>query len=206
MFYKSTKDPELRFGDVLEGYVLASTSISGPKPRDYKIEIKYPDFCVIITPCCNIENGMILLSPLIHILSDFLKNEYFKEDFTRINRKMEPKYKFSKGEWGGFTPEKKLDIESKGKYQWSNINYFIYDKHETFTEYPLRKENIGHYMIDFRRTYRLKCPMIKRKKEMKPDDNPIIESKRLQLSDTIREELRTKLSFFYFRNPDNDIQ
>ena len=60
-------------------------------------------------------------------------------------------------------------------------------------------------MIDFRRTNRLKCPMIKRKEKMKEADSPIIESKRLQLSDKIREELRTKLSFFYFRNPKEEV-
>ncbi len=202
MFYNSKIDPTLRFGDVLQGYVLASTSIKSPNPKDYSVDIKTPDYCVVLTPCCSIEQGTILLSPLIPVLSDFFKNEYFEEDLTRINRQMKLQNKFSKHEWKDFSLEKKAEIESKGKEQWSNVNYFVYDGHPIFPEYKLRKHQIRYYMIDFRRAYRLKCPMIKRKEKMKEKDTPIIESKILQLTNKTREELRTKLSFFYFRKPE----
>lgn len=199
MFYKEVNDDELRLGDVLEGYVLASITIKKPKPVEYKIDVKTPDYCAILTPCCSIENGEIVLSPLIPILNDFFNNTYFAEDFTRINRKMEPQQKFSVEEWNHFSTQKRLEIESKGKQQYSNVNYFIYDRHELLKPYPLKKQNINYYMIDFKRTHRLKCSMIKRKEKMQSTDAPILQSKLLQLSDRSRDDLRDKLSYFYWR-------
>lgn len=203
MFYKADVDrTSLRFGDVLQGYILASTSINAPDPKDYTIDIKNPDYCVILTPCCNIESGMVLLSPLVRVLSDFFINKYFSENLTRINRQMKPEQKFSKRKWDSFKPEKKLEIESKGKLQWSNLNFFIYDENPIFDEYLLKGNEIKYYMIDFRRTYRLKCPMIKRKFGEK--EKPLLESKCLQLSDKTRGNLRNKLSYYFWRKPKED--
>ncbi len=199
MFYKENNDDELRLGDVLEGYVLSSISIKKPKQPEYKIDVKIPDYCIILTPCCSIEKGQIILSPLIHILRDFSKNEYFAEDLIRINRKMPPDKKFPVQEWNVFTPQKKLEIESKGPSQYSNVNYFIYEPHEKLKTYELNHHQINYYMIDFKRTHRLKCSMIKRKTEMVPSDMEILQSKLLQLSDSSRDDLRNKLSYFYWR-------
>lgn len=203
MFYSKKLDQILRFGDVLQGYVLASAAIKKPNSRDYSIDVKSPNYCAVLTPCCSIEEGMILLSPLIRVLGDFFNNPYFKEDLTRINRKMKPEQKFAPEVWNEFSLEKKEEIESKGKQQYSNVNHFIYEENELFDKYHLKKRDMGYYMIDFRRTYRLKCPMIKRDEEMKEKDKAILESKCLQLSKKTREDLRMKLSYYYYRSPDN---
>jgi len=199
MFYKENNDDELRLGDVLEGYVLSSISIKKPKQTEYKVDVKAPEYCAILTPCCSIENGEMLLSPLIHVLRDFSKNEYFAEDLTRINKKMQPKQKFPVHEWNDFTQNKKLEIESKGALQYSNVNYFIFEPHDKLKKYELNHQLINYYMIDFKRTHRLTCPMIKRRERMVPDDMEILQSKMLQLSDSVREDLRNKLSYFYWR-------
>ena len=93
MFYKQEFTPNaLRFGDVIEGYVKILTILDAPITKsttnDYKyhIESNFPQFSVIMTPCCNIKNQLISLTPLRQIPRNLFKNPYFVEDFTKINR------------------------------------------------------------------------------------------------------------------------
>ena len=51
----------------------------------------------------------------------------------------------------------------------------------------------------------MKCTMIKRPEELKPEDAPIIESKVLQLSIQARSELRDKITYYYSRIPEEDV-
>ena len=65
---------------------------------------------------------------------------------------------------------------------------------DIFDEYPLKKNIIKNYMIDFSNFQVLKCLLIKRPETMQLEDTPIIESKVLQLTVEARDNLREKLA------------
>lgn len=208
MFYAEKTDNYLRFGDVVRGYILPNTTIKEPilsiksESHNYTIDVEMP-YSVVLTPCCSIGESTISLTPLIKVRSNFFKNPYFAEDLTRINRKMEPQQAYSPNEW------EKFSIEEQQRYLAEKINYallnlFIYEENETFKKYTLRKREITYYMINFKDIYTMKCAMIKRPEELKPEDAPIIESKILQLSIQARSELRDKIVFYYSRIPEED--
>jgi len=203
MFYQKEIKKELRFGDILKGYILVSSNIEEPKLNiDFKINVKVPDYCVVLSPCCSIGDKIISLSPLIHIFSDFFNNPYFKEDLIRINRKMLPEQSVAPRVWEGFSPEEKKRRKSLGKI-YALVDLFIYKENELFPEYPIprmHEENIKtkYYMIDFKNTYKLNC-----KKIVNPKDFPL-ESRCLQLTKDTRSELRFKIANYYSRVPKED--
>ncbi|MBL7135470.1 MAG: hypothetical protein ISS81_02615 [Candidatus Marinimicrobia bacterium] len=210
MFYQKEMDKVLRFGDVVRGYISTNPTIREPilssklESYNYKIDIGMPKYSVVLTPCCSIEEGMISLTTLIKVRSDFFKNQYFAEDLTRINRIMEPQLAHSPDKWERFT------LEEQQRYLAERINYallnlFIYEENEIFKKYTLRKREIRYYMIDYKNIYTIKCAMIKRPEKVKPEDAPIIESKVLQLSIRARSELRDKFAYYYSRPPKEDM-
>ncbi len=207
MFYNDTNDKALRFGDVLRGYVLAASNIEQPiLDANYKINVDLPIFCVVLTPCCSIGDNIISLSPLIQIYSSFFRNPYFIEDFTRINRKMEPQQSVSADIWAKFPPEEQQKRLEKG-ISYALLELFIYEKNNLFPEYEIslkrdhttEKHKTNYYMIDFRNIYKINCSKIVNSK-----DAPF-ESKCLQLSVETRSELRDKIAYYYGRPPDEDI-
>jgi len=213
MFYESREstDQFLRLGDVVEGYVSPSTKIIEPFLsferkiyHKYHIDIEVPNYSVVLTPCCSIEDHMISLTPLIQLRSDFLRNKYYTEDFTRINRLITPKLAFPPDEWEKMSTDDKLEIESR-ESNYALYNIFVYAPNELFSPYELRRQEIKHYMIDFRNIQTLKCDLIKTKEQREKsgkEELPILKSKRLQLSDSIRKELREKLSYYFWRSND----
>jgi hypothetical protein len=94
MFYQDQMDGQLRFGDIVKGYVLSNPDLKrpilDPMVHDYSIKINKPLYSVVVSPCCSIDKKSILLSPLIPVRNDFFDNPYFVEDLTSINRPMEP--------------------------------------------------------------------------------------------------------------------
>ena len=208
MFYVEKTDNYLRFGDVVRGYILPNTTIKEPilsfksESHNYTIDVEMP-YSVVLTPCCSIGESMISLTPLIKVRSNFFNNPYFAEDLTRINRLMKPQQSLSPDELEKFSPEEKQRSLEK-KINYALLNYFIYEENEIFKKYPLRKREIRYYMINFKNIYTMKCAMIKRPKELKPEDAPIIESKVLQLSIQARSELRDKIAYYYSRIPEED--
>ena len=208
MFYAEETDNYLRFGDVVRGYILPNTTIKEPilsfksESHNYTIDVEMP-YSVVLTPCCSIGESMISLTPLIKVRSNFFNNPYFAEDLTRINRLMKPQQSLSPDELEKFSPEEKQRSLEK-KINYALLNYFIYEENEIFKKYPLRKREIRYYMINFKNIYTMKCAMIKRPKELKPEDAPIIESKVLQLSIQARSELRDKIAYYYSRIPEED--
>jgi hypothetical protein len=199
-------DKALRFGDVLQGYPSTTPIIEKPMLKEsvarYNINVDLPKFTVVMDPCCEIRNKTISLTPLIQVSRAFFDNPYFAEDLTRINRKMEPQQAVSPPIW------EKLPLEEKQKRlevgrTYALLNLFIYEKHELFPKYTLRrkdKEDIetNYYMIDFRNTYKLCCDKI-----ISPENSPL-ESKILQLSIETRSELREKLINYYANIPPED--
>ncbi|MEM2111202.1 MAG: hypothetical protein QXX08_04915 [Candidatus Bathyarchaeia archaeon] len=199
-------DKALRFGDVLQGYPSTTPIIEEPMLKEssarYNINVDLPKFTVVMDPCCEIRNKTISLTPLIQVSRAFFDNPYFAEDLTRINRKMEPQQAVSPTIW------EKLPLEEKQKRlevgrTYALLNLFIYEKHELFPKYILRrkdKEDIetNYYMIDFRNTYKLCCDKI-----ISPENSPL-ESKILQLSIETRSELREKLINYYANIPPED--
>lgn len=204
MFYQKRPDKAFRFGDVLRGFFLSSSFIDEPligygiESADCKIDLSFPKFCVLLTPCCSIGNNTIALTPLINVNKKYFTNPFFSEDLTRINRKMEPKQAVSPDVW------KELDYNEQIKRLGVGENYalvevFIYEQNPVLPKYKLGNIDSGYYMIDFRNNYKIKCKKI---------PNPIqvpLEAKCLQLSVAVREELRNKLASYYARVPAEDI-
>ena len=206
MFYKEKNDSILRFGDVVKGYVLTTPKIVEPilttLNTDYNIEIDLPFFSVVITPCCSIGQKTISLTPLIELRNAFFKNPYLSEDFTRINRVMEPQQSVAPDTWNKFpTEEQQRRLEEGNAYAF--LELFVYEKNDLFPKYSIyinKQKNIetNYYMIDFKNIYKLNCEKINT-----PEDAPI-DSKCLQLSNQVRNELRDKISYYYARVPKED--
>jgi len=203
MFYETTLDEALRFGDVVKGILLTSPDIIEPDLiKDYKIDIKLPDYCVIISPCCSIGDKVISLTPLIKLRNSFFDNPYFVKDLTNINRKMEPEQTLPPKVWDGLPQGKKDERLAEGR-GYTFLDLFIYKDNPLFKKYTVNRgggENIktNYYMIDFKNIYKINCAKI-----LSPTDSPLT-IKKLQLSIQVRGELRDKLSYYYGRVPKED--
>ena len=106
MFYKETfTENKLRFGDIIEGYVESIPRLEKPffgshqHNYSYKIKSFFPKFSSIITPCCNIEEKIIALTPLLKIPPELFRNEHFRNDFTILNEEVEQDKLFPKWVW-----------------------------------------------------------------------------------------------------------
>ncbi len=204
-FYLENSDPNIRFGDIVEGCFSLMTSMQKPlfeSSNQLNITIDISKYFVVMTPCCSIGkectvgNESLVLTPLIELQSDFLKSPYLLTDFTRINREMKPKDSMPPKAWEMLSEEMKAEKMSEGM-AYAFLSYFVYGKHDLFEEYELKNKDMKiltqYYMIDFRRIYSIKMP---------PEE--IRKAKRLQLSILSREELRNKLSHFFGRRPKED--
>ena len=202
MFYQEEMDNALRFGDVLKGFILASPIIEEPgSVETYKITVRSPSHCVVLSPCCSIGHKVIALSPLIEVRSSFFDNPYFEEDLVRINREMEPQQAVSPHIWEKFPPEVKQERLEEG-YGYALLDVFIYREHDLLPKYTVnrRQGNIetNYYMIDFKNIYKIECDKIISAK------NAPLNSKCLQLSIQTRSELRDKIAYYYARIPRED--
>jgi len=210
MFYEKQADPILRFGDVLKGFVSSTPKISKPflnldsLNNGYNIDIEIPDFSVVLTPCCSIEKGVITLAPLQKISGSFnpFKNPYLKDNLTRVNRKVLPENSLSPEDWSRLPDEVKEARKAGGK-AFILTDIFVYDENSYFPKYPVRKEDIGSYIINFSHSYKVKCDLIKRSNG-KPVEQTLIDSKFLQISIDTRSELRKKIAHYYWRVPEED--
>jgi hypothetical protein len=143
MFYRDGLGKELRFGDIVRGFILTNTVLSKthwdkPNPP-YDINVSIPQFSVIMTPCCSIEDKTIAVTPLINVRISFFDNPYFADDLTRINRIMTPQQSVSPQIWSRFSAEEQQSRINEGN-TFSHDNLFIYDKHEILPEYLLSKK------------------------------------------------------------------
>ncbi len=205
MYYEKTPELALRFGDVIRGFILAATNVDKPifslPSSAYSIDVEVPQFCAVLSPCCSIGDGTILLSSLIRVKQSFFQNPYFTEDLTRINREMEPSEKLPPSVWAQLDAAERSKRESEGK-GYAVLDSFIYPEDAHLPRYPVKIKGggtveTGYYMIDFRNIQKVTSKTINRKSA--PDH-----TKLLQLTPSARQELRDKIAFFYGRVPEED--
>jgi len=203
-FYESDPDETFRFGDIVTGFTIVTPSLKTPTipaPTEYEISITHTH-AAVLSPCCSIRDGTILLSPLLQIRTNWLKNPYFADDLTRINTPMSAQQARTPQKWEELPPEQKVELANSPS-AYAELRFFIYEKHPLLPTYFVKLRNtidkieLGYYMIDFLRLYRVKCSAIH-----SPTDCPI-HAKILQLSIPVRRDLRTKLISF-FREPEED--
>jgi hypothetical protein len=209
MFYAGQPSDSLRFGDVVRGFVSATPEIDRPrfenvigKLGEFGLAISRVPFSVVLSPCCSIADKMVSLAPLIQIRPGFLKNPYFAEDLTRINRLMEPEQSVDPHTWKALPePEKQKRLATGRAYALMEV--FVYASHDLLPPYTLdRKEGnvkLNVYMVDFRQAYRVTCESIK-----SPQKQPL-EAKYLELSVRARRDLREKIAHYYGRTPQEDV-
>jgi len=211
MFYEPTNSKILRLGDVVTGYLATKTKIKQPFLsidnsiyHNYTVNFEVPNCSVVLTPCCSIgEQNMICISPLIPLKKDFFKNPYLVDDFTRINRQIEPDKAYALSDWQKLPPEVQHAKLASGK---SYIEYylFVYAPNDYFQPYELRGEKTQFYMVDFRNIQTIRCDLIRSREHTLEEETNILASKCVQLSIKTREELRMKLAHYFGRRPAED--
>ena len=207
MFYQAEMDIELRFGDVIKGFVFTEPQVNEPmlgpeSDAKYSIGITAPRFSVVLTPCCSIENKTILLTPLIGLRNTFFGNEYFAEDPTRLNRPVPPQKAVSQYVWENKLSEAERQRRLRERAIYAFDNLFVYKEHPLLPKYTVNtrdgKFQTGYYMIDVANTYKMNCDKIIRNQPAPAN------VKCLQLSVQTRQELRDKVAYYYGRIPEED--
>ncbi len=209
-FYEENRDPILRFGDVLTGFISTATLLEKPLldlalfNDGFKVDIRAPKYSVIVTPCCSIEAGTITLCPLAQIPGklNLLKNPHYQVDPTQINMKQTADKSIPPDEWEKLEATKKSELYSKGA-SFVFLNLFIYEEHDYLQPYLSRQVETKYYVLDFSKSYRVKSSLITRAD--KPSAQVLINSKLLQLSIEARAQLRRKMVQYYARVPEEDI-
>ena len=206
MFYQDDLDQALRFGDVVKGYILTNAMLATPiwdtKGSNYTVNVRLPQFSVVMTPCCSIEDKTIILTPLSQVQATFFDNPYLAQDLTRVNRIMSPQQAVPPYVWDQLGDDERERRLAEG-ITYAFVELFVYENHESFPEYVLHRRKgddiaTNYYMITFKNLYKVHCDKI-----ISPTDFPL-ESKHLQLSIEMREELRVKLARYYSRVPQED--
>lgn len=206
MFYEKYPDKALRFGDVLSGFISSIPEMSKPiadnRHPEYKLSLNMPDYCVVLSPCCSIGDSTITLAQLRPVLKSFFKNPYYEEDLTNINRRATPDKTVPPYVWNGYSEEEKRKREEEGN-TFALLEYFIYAPHENLPTYQITirqvERAVGHYLIDFRRSFRVDCSSVH-----SAEESPL-ETKILQLTVDARRQLREKISGYYSRAPADDL-
>lgn len=201
MFYASSFDQALRFGDLLQGFPAATPMVEEPfPPKSFgscMVDVAVPQFTVVMDPTCEIRNKTISLTPLIPIQRKFLDNPYFSGDLTRINRQMKPQESMSPSAWSALTQEQKQEKLAVG-LGYALLNFFVFEKHDLLPMYSVKWKDkpvveTNYYMVDFRNTYKLSCPLIE-----SPEKCPL-GSKILQLSPDSRADFSKKIANYFAR-------
>ncbi len=208
MFYQNGLGNELRFGDVVKGFVLTNTVLTkthwNTPNLPYGINVSTPKFSVVMTPCCSIEDKTIAVTALIQVKISFFGNPYWVDDLTRINRIMSPQQSVQPQVWSQLSAEEQQRRIAEGN-TYAHANLFIYDKHEILLKYKLsgkrgetQEITTGYYMVDFKNIVKVNCDRI-----VSPSNSPS-ECRLLELTVEAREDLRAKLGWYYSRIPKED--
>jgi len=210
-FY-SKLEQALRFGDIVHGCVSAMprVSLSGSTERRvgsqaggmrFEIEVLQPDFSVILTPCCEISDELLLTAPLERIPSSkWLDNPYISEDPLHLNEIMTREQSVTPDTWNSWPREKRAGAQNELP-GYAFRHYFVYpgktSSSQLLPSYTLREHQVDFYVIDFRHTSALEH-------DLKRSEQHVVGQKYLQMSPQARETLRLKLSDFYGRIPEED--
>jgi hypothetical protein len=203
-FYDEQPDRALRFGDVITGFQTVTPHLHKPG-SDIDVELGITvtrcAYYAVMTPCCSIENKSITLAPLLSIRPAFLRNPYFEEDLTRINRKVPPEKFVSPEVWQKLLPERREIMRATGE-AYTLMECFIYAEDPRLKRYKLHVPggpvDMGFYLLDFKSIYRIDCDLIVRGKDAPTG------TKYLQLTVPVREQLRQKLASYFVRRPEED--
>jgi len=203
MFYGPSIGESLRMGDVVRGFILGAAHQEFPKiePHNFRVNLRSPQFSVILTPCCSIGDKTLALAPLVQINCKWLENPYFRDDLTNINREMNPEQSIPLEVWNHLSEDEKQRRLNNGK-AFALVEWYIYPPHDVLGSYKVKRENsdieIGYYAVDFRSIYKVECTAVVNTKQAP------ITAKVLELSISARAELRNKLSDYFGRIPDED--
>lgn len=209
MFYEREEptDRLFRFGDVVRGFACCTPILKKPlldtTSSLYQIEVCTSHFSAILSPCCSIDNEILLLAPLQALLPSFFQNPWLVGDFTRVNRKMPAEKSVPPHKWQSIpqdVKEREFDLENDA---YAFDDFFVYKEHPLLPRYTVNMPNgpnqeTGYYIVDFKTAYRTNCDQIRRNKP-----HPI-EAKLLQLSKESRSDLREKIVAYFARVPFED--
>lgn len=203
-FYTGRPCNSLRLGDIVKGFVLGAARITKPDTSlsDYQVSIRNPTYCVVLTPCCSVGAKTLALAPLNEILPSWLDNAYFAEDFTNINREMDPEQSVPAQIWRTMPEAEQKRRLQRGK-AFALGEYFVYAPHDLLGDYSLRlkggsSKEISFRAVDFRMIYRVECDSVVNIKQVP------LEAKVLELTIETRSQLRIKLAKYFARIPDED--
>ena len=211
MFYTDDPNKVLRFGDVTSGFISSIPQLKAPltanQHPEYKLELSAPKYCAVLSPCCSVGEGTLSLAPLQPLTGNFFKNPYFVENLERINQLVEPERAYAPADWDALPEETRRQRLESGK-DYAFKEYFIYSEHDMIQpKYQVVHRKIvfetGSYAIDFRKMFRISCPLIRDSNDAVADQQ-LLDSKILQLSVDAREDLRQKLAYYFQRRPDED--
>lgn len=207
MFYTDKMDKNLRFGDIVRGFISIIPKVNNfiyeNDKIEFNIDVNCPKFFSVMTPCCSIEDKTILLTPLQEIQKQsFFDNPYFKEDLTRINRPATAEQTMHPMHWAKLTESEKIERQQQ-PLQYGLKDVFIYEGRDKLPHYRVNLKGsdnmqINYYMISFKNIYKVNCDKIDRNKEVPQF------VKYAQLSALARKDLREKVADYFHRIPDED--
>lgn len=199
-FYAIEQSQSLRQGDIVFGLPILEPSIQGKPIQDIRHSYQIDSsvcHCVVITPCCSIEDGRILLSPLKKLTGKFTRHEIFGPNPLRINEPVEPVESIGPTLWAKLSPEDQIQREAEGT-AYALLYMFVYDGHPSLPVYQLRDHDTQIHFVDFRNSFTVKWDEIKRQ------SNNAIDVKVAELSMETRKLFRNKIKHFYGRIPVED--
>lgn len=190
MFYEKSLENVFRFGDVIKSFVFFSPEIVKLKKMEFNFKISIPQFCVVLSPCCSISDGLLTLTPLKEVHSKFFKNPNFVKNLDLINIKIDAEKAIPPNEWNNLKQEDK-QIKSSGGLSYAWVELFIYKGNDALPYYKIKSHEINDYMIDFRKIIHVKCELT--------DEEIVSSTKCLQLTTNTRIQLRDKIAGYYSR-------
>jgi len=199
MFYENKKPDSLRLGDILQDFYSVIPIIDNPNSelskQNLSIDISYK-YHVLLSPCCSIKDGILLLSPLLQIDDLFFNIRYFRENHLLFNEEVANYKRYSEKRWGKLSEKEKERSEMK-EIKYAFYHYFFFEEHDKLEKYETRIGKINYYMIDFRKIFSIKCCKIQAKNGRQIE--PPLETKILELTDQARNILRDKIVHFFHR-------
>jgi hypothetical protein len=205
MFYNDNPGQDLRFGDVLKGFVATSPEFKIPSSEDppaWRLKVTQARHFVVLSPCCSIDRGCLLLAPLLKIRPSFLTNPHLSEDLTRINAPVPADKSLAPTAWNGLPETEKAKRLAVGD-GLIVLECFVYAPHACLGSYqlPMKAGSVDQsaYLVDFGTTFRMECDAVSRDKPAPPG------TKVLELSIETRKLLRSKIAAYFARVPDEDL-